>query len=49
MQSRGDGLRWKWSDVRLRWDGGKGGGLSDNNITRGLGLGFSIKLLSREN
>jgi hypothetical protein len=35
--------------VRLRWDGGKWGGLSDDSIIGGLGWGFNTQLLLREN
>jgi len=29
-------MQWERSALGLRWDGGKGGGLSDDNITGGL-------------
>jgi hypothetical protein len=35
--------------VNLRWDGEKGGGINDDNITRGLGWVFGMKLLPRKN
>jgi hypothetical protein len=35
--------------VTLRWDGGKGGSLSDENITSRLGWRFGTELLLRKN
>jgi hypothetical protein len=26
------GMQWKWSGMGLMWDGGKGGGFSDDHI-----------------
>jgi hypothetical protein len=41
-------MRWKWSGVGLGWDREKGGGFSDDSITRGLGRKFGTELLLRK-
>jgi hypothetical protein len=46
---RGMGRRWKWSGVALSWNGGKGGGLSNERVNNGLGGVFGMELLTRKN